>query len=248
VSDPAVEAEIRDRVASVRQRIRSAAESAGRDPVGITLVGVCKRQSAERIAAAVRAGVLELGENYVQEARDKQLKLEELLSGYRGPRPRWRMIGRLQRNKVRAAVKLFQAVDSVDRAELAGELDRRAGLLGRRLDLCLQVDLSDEPQKGGVPPQAIPPLLAHCRVLDHLRVVGLMTIPAADPDPEASRRIFAKLRELRDTLRGAPGSEHLGELSMGMSADLEVAIQEGATLVRVGTALFGAREPRAEHE
>jgi pyridoxal phosphate enzyme (YggS family) len=242
VSDQSVVAEVRERVAAVRRRIREAAESAGREPGAITLVGVSKRQPPERIAAAIRAGVLELGENYVQEARDKQLHLEELLAGYRGPRPRWRMIGRLQRNKARTAVKLFGAVDSLDRTDLADELDRRAATLERQLDLCLQVDLSGEPQKGGVSPEGLEPLLAHCSGLRQLRVVGLMTMPAPHPDPEASRPAFAQLRELRDTLRGAPGAEQLRELSMGMSADFAVAIQEGATLVRVGTALFGARK------
>ncbi len=152
------------------------------------------------------------------------------------------MIGALQRNKVKAAVPLVAAVDSVDRESLARELDRRAGAAARRLEICLQVNLSDEPQKSGIAPSRAPGLLSVCAELENIEVVGLMAIPADVPDPESNRPAFARLRELRDTLRAAPGGGDLRELSMGMSGDLEVAIAEGATRVRVGTALFGPRE------
>lgn len=232
-----------ERVARVRSRIRAAAERAGRSPSDITLVGVCKGQPAERVAAAVRAGVLDLGENYVKEARQRRARLGELLAGVPAHElPRWRMVGRLQRNKARAAVELFDWIESLDREALAVELDRRARGADKRLSVCLQVNLSDEPQKGGVPEAAVAQLLRACRSLEHLSVRGLMTVPAASSDPEQTRPAFARLRELRDHLRRDEEADELRELSMGMSSDFETAIEEGATIVRVGTALFGARE------
>jgi pyridoxal phosphate enzyme (YggS family) len=234
-----------DRLESLRRRIAAAARRVGRDPASVVLLGVAKRQPPERVAAAVRAGVDHLGENYVQEAREKQRRVSELVAAA-GPAPasppRWHLIGRLQRNKARLAVELFDVVETVDREDLARELARRAAAAGRRLDVLLQVNASREPQKGGVAPEALPALLRACGELASLRVAGLMTVPAASPDPEAARPAFAQLRALRDTLRDAPGGTHLAELSMGMSADFEVAIEEGATIVRIGTALFGPRE------
>jgi pyridoxal phosphate enzyme (YggS family) len=154
-------------------------------------------------------------------------------------------VGRLQRNKARLVVPLFECVESLDRADLAQELAARATGLGRRLEVLLQVNLSGESQKGGAPAGTLPALLATCAALPALRVTGLMTVPAASPDAEKARPVFARLRALRDELRAAPGGAELSELSMGMSADFEVAIEEGATLVRVGSALFGAREDQA---
>ncbi|MEE8580656.1 MAG: YggS family pyridoxal phosphate-dependent enzyme, partial [Myxococcota bacterium] len=182
------------------------------------------------------------GQSYVQEARDMRPRVEALIGEDLSLHLHWRMVGRLQRNKARQAVDLFDAIDSVDRADLARELDRRAAARGRRLEVLLQVDLCGEPQKGGVQPERVASLLSACAALEHLRVVGLMTVPAANVDPEASRPAFARLRQLRDTLRREPDGAALPELSMGMSGDFEVAIEEGATLVRVGTALFGRRE------
>jgi hypothetical protein len=242
MSDPAADAEVAQRVAGVRQRMADAARRAGRSEHEVTLVGVTKRQSLERIAAGVRAGVTTLGENYVQEMRSKQPLLAQCLSPEQADRIRWRMIGRLQRNKARHAAELFDAVETVDRAALAVELDKRARAAGRVLEVLIQVNLSDEPQKGGVEAAQLPELLSACQSLRDLRVAGLMAIPAAAEDPEANRPAFARLRDLRDTLREEPGGGDLRELSMGMSADFEVAIEEGATLVRVGTALFGLRE------
>jgi pyridoxal phosphate enzyme (YggS family) len=217
-----------------------AARRAGRDPASLTLVGIAKRKPAADVAEAVRAGLRHVGESYVQEAARKLPELEALLSASAAPRPCRHFVGRLQRNKVRDAVRLFDTVESVDRTDLARDLERHAAAGSRTLDVLLQVDLAGEPRKGGVAPGALAGLLDACAGLPHLRLRGLMAIPPASEDPERSRPWFAKLRELRDSL-GAGGAE-LRELSMGMSADFEVAIEEGATWVRVGSALFGPRE------
>ncbi|MEE8582187.1 MAG: YggS family pyridoxal phosphate-dependent enzyme [Myxococcota bacterium] len=240
-----IETSVRDRVEAVQRRIAEAADRVGRRAEEIRLVGVSKRQPAERVVAAVLAGVAELGESYLQEARIKRPEVESLLARRATRLPRWRMVGHLQRNKAGQAALLFDAIESLDRTELAQELDRRAGQAGRRLEVLLQVNLSRESQKGGVAPEQIDSLLQNCASLAHLQMVGLMTVPALDPDPEASRAAFAHLRELRDRLRRMPGGESLRELSMGMSGDFEIAIEEGATIVRVGTALFGPRETGA---
>ena len=257
-------------VAQVRERIAAAARRSGRNPADVILVGASKRQPLERIAAAVRAGVQHLGENYVQEARDKRPQLESLLHESGTPLPRWHMIGHLQRNKVRTALPLFDLVETIDRAELAREFDRRIASAGdivaqaeppdqgtrRILDVFAQVNVSGEPQKAGVAPEDLPALLEACAPLHHVRVTGLMTLPApmalapsgteanSGQDSDTLREPFARLRGLRDHLRDAPGGEDLRELSMGMSGDFEIAIEEGATRVRVGTALFGARKER----
>lgn len=230
-----------ERLAAVRERIAAACRRSGRDPAQVTVVGACKRQPLERVAAAVVAGLGELGANYVQEARDVQPALEALLDRHGVPLPRWRMIGHLQRNKVRLAVGLFDAIDTVDRAALAEEIEKRAAPLDRTIEVCLQIDLSGESTKSGAPPEAARALVEACAPLSHVRVVGLMTMPEADP--ERARAAFARLRGLRDTLREAPGGDRLEFLSMGMSGDLEAAVEEGATHVRIGTALFGERAP-----
>jgi len=227
------------RLDAVRARVEAACQRVGRDPAEVTIVGACKRQPLERIAAVVAAGVSELGENYVQEARTVRPDLEALLAQMHVPPPRWRMIGHLQRNKARQAVEVFDAIDTVDRVSLAAELDKRAASRPLPLDVCLQLNVSGEPQKAGAAPEEAAALLGACAELPHLRVVGLMTMPEADP--ALARPAFARLRALRDTLRSAPGGQALHELSMGMSGDYEVAIEEGATRIRIGTALFGAR-------
>lgn len=243
----ATERAIRTRLEAVERRISAACERAGRAREDVTLVGVSKKHDAVAAAAGVRAGLVELGENFAQEARDKQPLVHGLLADASAegmPRFRWRMIGGLQRNKARLAARIFDAVDTVDRIELAEELSRRAEALDRRLEICLQVNISDEPQKGGVAPDELAPLLEACRKLGGVRVAGLMTIPAASSDPERTRPAFARLRELRDTLWSDfedREGHSLRTLSMGMSSDFEVAIEEGATHIRVGTALFGAR-------
>jgi pyridoxal phosphate enzyme (YggS family) len=232
--------QIAARLAGVQARIEAAAGRVGRDPAEITLVGVSKRQPAERVAEGARAGIRHMGENYVQEA---QTKLPEVHGRLEPDQiPRWHFIGQLQRNKARHVVRLFDVVETVDRVSLGEELDRRADGAARRLEILLQVNVSEETQKGGVAPAELPALLEASRTWTHLDVRGLMTVPAASDDPQHTRGAFAQLRELRDAHRAAPGGEALQALSMGMSGDFEVAIEEGATIIRVGTALFGARE------
>lgn len=229
------------RLAAVRERVARAAERAHRRPEEVTLVGVSKRKPAELVAAAVRAGLRDVGESYAQEARDKLPIIRAMLEESGHNPPRWQFVGQLQRNKARAVARDFDVVQTVDRESLGVELCRRAEHLARDLDILFQVDLSGEERKGGTPPEALPDLLAASRAWPRLHVTGLMAIPAPADDPEASRPAFARLRELRDALRNRPGGERLVELSMGMTQDFEVAIEEGATIVRIGTAIFGAR-------
>lgn len=240
MSDANSEASVR--FDAIQARIAAAAARSGRSPDAVRLIAVSKRQPLERIAALVRAGARDLGENLVQEARDKREALLAAIGACEPPR--WHLIGALQRNKATLAVDLFDCVESVDRASLARELAKRAEAAGRsNLPIFLQVNISREAQKSGTAPETTAQLLSVCVGLPVLQPIGLMTIPAAG-SPEDARPAFAQLRELRDTLRHEPGGEHLRELSMGMSSDFEVAIEEGATSVRVGTALFGEREAR----
>ena len=231
-----------DRLRAVRDRAKAAALRAARNPEELVILGVGKRKPAESIADAVRAGLDHVAESFAQEARDKIPQVEEMLRETGTASPRWHFVGQLQRNKARYVARLFDCVESVDRIELARELDHRAAMAKRSLDVLVQVNLAGETQKGGAAPDRIAPLLEECRSCEHIRVTGLMTVPPASANPEASRPIFAALRELRAELRERPGGETLRELSMGMSADFEVAIEEGATIVRVGTAIFGPRE------
>ncbi len=235
----AASAALPERVAEVRAQIAQAADRAGRQPSEITLVGVSKRHPAEAAAAAVLAGLVHLGENFAQELRDKAPAVTAVLDGTGCPAPKWHFIGQLQRNKARLVVPACHCVETVDRPALAQELDRRAQALGKTLDILLQVNVSDEPQKGGVAPEGLAALLDATAAFGSLRVRGLMAIPSATSRAEAGRPAFARLRELRDAHGGAV---LLPELSMGMSSDFEVAIEEGATIIRVGTALFGPRE------
>ena len=234
--------EIVERIAAVRERVAAAAARSGRSPDAVQLVAVSKRQPLERVVAAVRAGLQDLGENQVQEARDKREALLAAIGD--APAPRWHLIGTLQRNKAGLATRLFDRVETVDRVRLAEDLARHAEAAGRRLPVLLQVNVSGEAQKSGVAPEDARALLEACLRHEAIEVVGLMAIPRAETDPEASRPAFARLRALRDTLRSDTGVETLHELSMGMSNDFEVAIEEGATSVRVGTALFGERRSR----
>jgi len=221
--------DIRANLQAVHERIARACERAGRKPADVLLIAVSKTVEIERIQRAVAAGVNALGENRVQEAKEKVAALGR-------PVP-WHLIGSLQTNKSRDAVELFDWVHSVDRAELARELDRRAHQRGRTVKVLVQVNVGDEPQKGGVLPAELKGLLDAMTSLRNLDVRGLMCIPPATETAEAARPWFKQLRELRD----AAGLEHC---SMGMSGDFEVAVEEGATMVRVGTAIFGPRAPR----
>jgi len=216
------------RLSEVRARIAAACAKAGRDPAGVTLIAVSKLQPPEAIREAWAAGQRDFGENYAQELRDKMKALADL------PAIRWHAIGHLQTNKVKyVAGKAL--VHTIDRADLARELVRRGGGSAACL---VEVNVADEPQKSGVSPSALHVLLGELRAIEGLEVRGLMCIPPEADDPEEARRWFRALRELRD--RHLPG----GALSMGMSHDFEVAIEEGATFVRVGTAIFGPRPPR----
>jgi len=227
-------------LAALRERVRSAAARAGRDPGEVTLLGVAKGTPTARVIAALRAGLGDVGENYVQEAAARRGDLAKQLAECGAALPRWHFIGRLQRNKARGVAQLFDVVHTLDRRELGDALERHAAAEGRTLDALIQVNTSGEAQKGGAPPDAVGALLAASAAWPHLRVTGLMAIPAASEEPERTRPAFAMLRALRDSLRGAHPA--LVELSMGMSGDFEVAIEEGATIIRVGTALFGPRE------
>ncbi len=229
---------IAERLTAVRKRIAAAADRAGRSAEEIELVGVSKRFPSADVVAAVRAGLRSIGESYMQEAVTKLPEVCEALEADGLDPPRFHFVGRLQRNKARHALGHFDVVQTVDRASLGDELDRRAQAAGRRLTILLQVNLSGEAQKGGAALEELPALLEAAAGWAHLEVSGLMTIPAADLDP---RPAFAQLRRLRDAHRAKPGGEGLRELSMGMSGDFEQAIEEGATIVRVGTAIFGPR-------
>lgn len=236
--------EAKARLAAVQSRIEKAAARAGRGVEEITLVGVAKRQPRERILAAIAAGLRVIGQSYVQEARQIRPQIEAALAGRPdapSPRLEWRMVGRLQRNKAGLAARLFDAIESVDRIDLAEALSRRALQEGRTLEVLLQLSLCGEPQKGGCEPAELERLAERVLELPGLRLGGLMTVPAADPDPERARPTFASLRGLRETLGRLDPDLARCSLSMGMSADLEVAVEEGATLVRIGTALFGER-------
>ena len=212
----------------------AAARRVGRDPASVRLVGAAKTVPVERLRPVVAAGLAIVGENYLQEAKAKIAALDLPVT--------WHFIGHLQTNKAAAAVKLFDLIHSVDRPSLAQALDRAAARLGKVQDILLEVNLGGEATKSGVAPEELAALLQCCAGLPHLRVRGLMTMPPWRPDPEEVRPYFRQLRQARDQLQALhlPGVE-LAELSMGMSDDFAVAIEEGATLVRIGTALFGRR-------
>jgi pyridoxal phosphate enzyme (YggS family) len=219
------------RLEQVREAISEAARRAGRDPSAIELVAVSKTQTADRIREAMRAGLTQFGENKVQEAARK---IEELGRGI------WHLIGHLQSNKAKLAVRLFDSIDSVDRLDLAQEIDRHAEPIGKIQNVLLQVNVAGESTKFGCAPDAARALAEAINALPRLCLRGLMTIAPYADDPEKSRPHFAALRKLRDTIQADTGLL-LPVLSMGMSGDYAVAIEEGSTSVRIGTALFGER-------
>jgi len=221
-----------ERLAAVQKRITDAAHRAGRDPASIRLVAVSKQQSAECVRAAASAGQLEFGENYPQEALAKLERLADLPLV-------WHFIGQLQANKTRAVAENFTWVQTVDRERIAARLSAQRPFHAPPLEVLLQVRLVDEPGKGGVEPAELPRLAEIVAGLPRLRLRGLMCIPPP-ADSEAAQRVpFARLRELLEGLNR--GGHSMDTLSMGMSDDLEAAIREGATIVRVGTAVFGPR-------
>jgi PLP dependent protein len=222
-------------LAGIRGRIARAAQAAGRDPESVRLVAVSKTKPAQAIAEAFACGQVIFGENYVQELVAKAAQLPQEIS--------WHFIGHLQSNKVRQIAGLVDLIHSVDRLALAQEIDRQWGLLGRSCDILIQVNISCEPTKSGTSSEELLDLVREAAALPNLRIKGLMTMPPFFDDPAAARPYFAALRVLAREVEKEeiPGVE-MRELSMGMSGDFEAAIGEGATLVRVGSALFGERE------
>jgi len=220
----------------VQERIERAAVRAGRNPADVSLVAVSKRKSAELIDVALAAGVLRIGENYVQEASNKIPHVRH--------RAEWHLIGHLQRNKARLASTLFEVIETVDSRELALALDRLGAERQIPLRVLLQVNIGDEASKHGIAPAELDAFIEALAPLTHVRIEGLMTIPPP-ADEKEGRAHFRALRRLRDHVAPrAPSNVALRELSMGMSDDFEIAIEEGATIVRVGRAIFGEREPR----
>lgn len=219
-------------LAAVRARIDAAARACGRDPDGVTLVAVSKLQPEALIRAAYACGQRDFGENYVQELVSKREALADL------PDLRWHLIGHLQRNKAKYVAPFVHLAHTVDDRDLGAELGRRAKSAGRVLDALVQVNVGGEAQKSGCAPGDLAALLRDLAAVEGLRVRGLMTVPPHTDDPAGAGPFFDALRALRDA-HGGP--EALPTLSMGMTHDLEVAVAAGATLVRVGTAIFGAR-------
>jgi hypothetical protein len=233
--DPLIPGGIANRVQSVLAKIRSAEEKAGRPAGTVQLVAATKAVAVERIAEGVRAGLSILGENRVQEALSK-------MAACTGAPIRWHFIGQLQRRKVRSIIGLFDLIHSVDSFELAKEIDRRAGESGRQQAILLEVNIGNEPTKAGFHPDDVVRLMPMLAQLSHLRIKGLMTIPPPAVDPESARPYFGKLYELARQIAALDlPNVKMDELSMGMSNDYQVAIEEGATLVRVGSAIFGVR-------
>jgi pyridoxal phosphate enzyme (YggS family) len=220
------------RLAAVRARIAAAAAAAGRDPAAITVVAVSKTQPAAAVAALAALGQVHFGENYLQEALPK-------IDALQGRGLVWHFIGQLQSNKTRPVAESFDWVHTVDRIKLVERLASQRPFHGPPLQVCVQVKLGDEQTKGGAAPAELPELLAAVAAAPRLRLRGLMAIPPAEQDPARQRAWFARLAALAAEARAAHPS--IDTLSMGMSGDLEAAVAEGATLVRIGTALFGER-------
>jgi pyridoxal phosphate enzyme (YggS family) len=227
-------ADIRARLADVRARVARAAGRAGRDPASVRLVAVSKTFPVEYVRAAAEAGQVDFGENKVQDALGKMDQTADL-------RLRWHLVGHLQSNKIKRAGR-FDVVHSIDDAAKVARLDEAARSAGRHIDLLVQVDLAGEPTKYGAREEELAGIFDAARGAAAVRVVGLMLLPPAVERPDAARVYFRELRAIRERLsKGGVPPEMLTELSMGMSHDFEVAIEEGATLVRVGTAIFGHR-------
>ncbi len=230
---------IAENITQIRERIRLAAQRAGRDPDAVTLMAVSKTFPPEAIRGAYDAGIRVFGENRVQEFAGKIENLRGLTDA------RWHMIGHLQTNKAAKAAELFHAIDSVDTLKLAEKLNDAARKYGKKRTVLIEVNVGGEGAKSGLPPDSaeLENLLSSAAGLDCLQICGLMTIPPYTEDPQAARPYFRRLRELQDQIvaRNLP-SISMTTLSMGMSHDFEVAIEEGSTCVRVGTAIFGERQ------
>ncbi|MCP4745747.1 MAG: YggS family pyridoxal phosphate-dependent enzyme [Desulfobacteraceae bacterium] len=225
---------IKDRIKQIQDRIDKSARDCGRAPSEIQLVAVGKKKPVELIRQAAQSGVSIIGENYIQEARSK---FETLLD-----QPiRWHFIGHLQKNKAKYAVRIFELIHTVDSLELARELNKCADKAGKVQQILVQVNISGEETKSGIGQSQVLPLIQSIQKLPCLALKGLMTMPPYFENPEQARPYFQALRKLRDSLVKKVSGLRLSELSMGMSGDFQVAIEEGASLVRVGTALFGKR-------
>jgi pyridoxal phosphate enzyme (YggS family) len=225
---------LRDRLADVRARIARAAGRSGRDPASVRLVAVSKTFTADSVRAAADAGQIDFGENKIQEALQKMDACGDLPL-------HWHLVGHLQSNKARKAVR-FDTVHSIDSADLVRKLDDAAAAASRRLDVLVQVDLAGEPTKHGAREEALRPIFDAATSSRAIRIIGLMLLPPAVDNPDAVRPYFRELRGVRERLiAGGVDSSMVRELSMGMSHDFEVAIEEGSTMVRVGTAIFGSR-------
>ncbi len=224
------------RLADVRNRIADAAGRAGRDPGEVRLIAVSKTHPIDAVHAAAEAGQLDFGENKVQEALQKVAQSSDT-------RLRWHLIGHLQSNKVRKTAGVVHYLHTVDSVDLLRKVDQAAAAAGRTIGVMVQVDLALEETKYGAPEAEVPAIFTAAAQCSAARMAGLMLLPPLAENPEEARPWFVRLRGVRDRLRdaGVPG-EHLRELSMGMSHDFEVAIEEGATMVRVGTAIFGERD------
>ncbi len=233
---------IRENLLRVKERIEKAARKAGRDPGEIKLVAVSKTVEVARTKEAIEAGVAILGENYVQEAQKKIEEIGKLACTERFGEARpvsWHFIGHLQSNKAKYAIRLFDMIHSLDSIALAEELDRRAGQTDRMIKVMLEVNLSKEETKFGTDEEMVFSLARRVQALQHLSLKGLMTMPPYFDSPEMSRPYYIALRDLKEKM--VRGGISMEELSMGMSNDFEIAVEEGATYVRVGTAIFGPR-------
>jgi PLP dependent protein len=229
---------ISERLDQVQARIARAAERAGRRAEEITLIAVSKTFDHLTIQEAVEAGARELGENRVQEAEGK-------IPHIRAERLRWHLIGHLQTNKARTAISIFDVIHTIDSAKLAERLDRLAGETDRRPEVLVQVSLAHEQTKSGADEAELPEIVETLDRSEHLRFLGLMTLPPFFDDAEQARSYFRRLRQIQESFNSGRAPERrLTELSMGMSHDFEVAIEEGATMVRIGTAIFGRRAKR----
>jgi pyridoxal phosphate enzyme (YggS family) len=225
------------RFAAVKARINAAATRCGRSSQEVALIAISKTHPPHLIQKLIELGATDLGENRVQEAEEKIPQIGQTNA-------RWHLVGHLQANKVRRAVALFDVIHSLDSIDLARRLDRLCIEVGKQsLPLLIQVDLGGEETKSGINEQELPRLAETVQQLERLALIGLMTLPPFFDDPEQARPYFRRLRELRDELAGKGAfGESKGELSMGMTHDFEVAIEEGATMVRIGTAIFGERD------
>jgi PLP dependent protein len=227
---------VKERLDRINKRIADAAAGCGRNPETIRLVAVSKTVNAVKVAEAIDAGALILGENYIQEARDKFNALYDRAV-------QWHFIGHLQSNKAKYAVRMFDLIHSVESLKLAKAIDKEAHKNGKVQDILIQVNISREETKSGIAETGAAELIAQIASLENIRVKGLMTMPPFFDAPEQARPFFRQLALLRDRIveRNLP-EVSMDELSMGMTGDFEVAIEEGATLVRIGTAIFGARQ------